>query len=61
MKKRIYKLKIYFADSPTPLFLEDVWHIQTEGGLLRMIVGGKSQWWPLCNVAQIREIEMEEK
>lgn len=55
--RRIYKVCIYFQDSPSPLYLDDVWHIQTEGSLLRMIIGGKSQWWPLCNIANIREIE----
>ena len=58
--KRVYDLKIYFQDSPTPLFLTDVWHIQTEGGLLRLIVKGVSQWYPLCNVARIQELQKRE-
>jgi hypothetical protein len=53
--RRVYSLQIYFQDSPTPLYLDDVWHIQTEGGLLRLIIGGVSHWWPLCNIANISE------
>jgi hypothetical protein len=56
LKRRVYKVVIYFQDSPTPLELSNVWHIQTEGGLLRMIINGNSQWWPLCNIANIREL-----
>ena len=59
--KRVYKLAIYFQDSPSPFYVDDVWHIQTEGGLLRLIIGGKSQWWPLCNVANIRELEKRDE
>lgn len=55
--KRIYKLKIYYKDSPSPYFVENVEHIQTEGGLLRLIVNGKSQWIPLENIAYFNEIE----
>lgn len=58
--RRVYDLKIYFADSPTPFFVNDVWHINTEGGLLRLIINGKSQWYPLCNIANIREVDMRE-
>lgn len=58
--KRVYSLKVYFQDSPSPLFLENVWHIQTEGGLLRLIVNGKSQWYPLCNVARLEELDKRE-
>lgn len=57
MKKRVYDLVIYFQDSPNPLYLNDVWHIQTEGGLLRLIINGCSQWWPLANIANIRELD----
>jgi len=65
--RRIYKLKIYFQDSPTPYFIENVWHIQTEGNLLRLIIGkegntiGKSMWYPLSNIAYLKEIEMVEE
>jgi len=59
--RRIYSLTIYFQDSATPLYLDDVWHIQTEGGLLRLIIAGKSQWWPLCNIANIRETAKREE
>lgn len=59
--RRIYSLAVYFQDSPTPLYVDNVWHIQTEGGLLRLIIDGKSQWWPLCNVANIRELERREE
>lgn len=57
MKKRVYDLVIYLKDSPTPVYLNDVWHIQTEGGLLRLIMNGESQWWPLENIATIRELD----
>lgn len=58
MKQRHYDLVIYFQDSASPLYLEGVRHINTEGGLLRMILNDwKSQWWPLCNIANIRELD----
>lgn len=58
--KRVYSLKLYFQDSPTPLFVDNVWHIQTEGALLRLIINGESQWWPLCNLAFIKEVGVKE-
>ena len=61
MKRRIYTVRIYFKDSPNPLELENVWHICTEGGLLRMIVAGISQWWPLINVFRIQELDKKEQ
>ena len=58
MKERFYDLVVYFQDSPTPVYIENVKHINTEGGLLRMILNDdKSQWWPLCNIATIRELD----
>jgi hypothetical protein len=54
-RKRIYGLTMYLIDSPVPVFLDNVEHIQTEGGLLRLIIDGKSKWWPLCNVSVIVE------
>ena len=53
---RRLRLKIYFQDSPSPLEVENVMHMNTEGGLLRIITENEgSQWWPLCNVFNIRE------
>lgn len=54
---RIYKIKLYYKDSPTPTIFNNVWHIQTEGQLLRLIINGKSQWIPLVNVAYFKEID----
>lgn len=56
MKKRIYTLRLYFRDSPTTLDIEDVEHIQTEGGLLRLIINGSSRWYPLSIIAWVDEI-----
>lgn len=59
--RRRVDLKIYFKDSPTPLWVENVCHIGTEGGLLRIMTTSpegevECQWWPLCNVFNIRQI-----
>jgi hypothetical protein len=54
---RRYKLRIYFTDSPHPVEVEGVMHMQTEGGLLRIITeDGLSQWWPLVQVFNIRQV-----
>lgn len=58
--KRVYKLKVYFQDSPSPWYVDNVWHIQTEGGLLRLIIDGKSQWFPLCNIQRLEELDKRE-
>lgn len=58
---RVYKIKLYYKDSPTPMIFDNVWHIQTEGQLLRLIVNGKSQWIPLNNVAYFKEIDKIDK
>lgn len=58
--RRVYDLTIYFKDSATPLYIDNIWHINTEGELLRLIIDGKSQWWPLCNVFNIRERDHRE-
>jgi len=62
---RMYTLDIRFTDSPNPWIIENVRHIQTEGGLLRLIVGEttesrKSIWIPLCQVHQIAEVDRSE-
>lgn len=55
-------LKIYFSDSPSPIEVENVCHLGTEGGLLRVITAsGECQWWPLCNVFNIRQIDRKEQ
>lgn len=59
--KRLYNIKLYYRDSPTPEFLQDVEHIQTEGDLLRFIINGQSKWIPLCNVAYFLEINVKEE
>lgn len=61
MMQRQYKIKIYVDDSPTPLFYDNVSNLFTEGGLLRIIVNGKSQWFPLIKVVRIEEIERKEE
>lgn len=53
---REYTIRIYFTDSPNPVVIENAKHIQTEGQLLRIIVGGLSIWYPLCNVFKVEEI-----
>lgn len=58
MKQRHYDLVIYFQDSPTPLYLEGVRHITTQGAMLKVVCNDwKNQWWPLCNIFNIREID----
>ena len=58
--RRRMHLLIYFKDSPSPIEVENVCHLSTEGGLLRVITsggadeGGETQWWPLCHVFNIR-------
>jgi hypothetical protein len=52
---RIYSITIYLSDSPTPVYIDNVEHIQTEGNLLRIISESLSTWYPLCNVAYIKE------
>ena len=53
-------IRIYFTDSPSPIDVENVCHIGTEGGLLRVITdggydaGGETQWWPLMHIFNIR-------
>lgn len=50
-------LRVYFSDSPIPLEITEARHMQTEGELLRIIgADGTSQWWPLRQVFNIREI-----
>jgi hypothetical protein len=53
---RRLKLRIYFTDSPSPIEVENVCHIGTEGGLLRIITESETQWWPLCHVFNIRKL-----
>ena len=54
---RRYDLRIYFTDSPHPVDVEEVIHLQTEGALLRVTTAdGKTQWWPLCQVFNIGEV-----
>jgi len=64
--KRRCDLMIYFSDSPSPVEVEGVCHIGTEGGLLRIVTdgghdsGGQTQWWPLMHVFNIRLIRRYE-
>jgi len=53
--KRTYDIVLYYTDSPTPEYIDNVEHFQTEGGLLRLIISGKSKWIPLINVAYFTE------
>ncbi len=56
-KIRVYNLVVHFKDSPTPIYVDGVQNVLTEGGLLRLVAeGSESVWWPLCNVAQIKEL-----
>ena len=65
--RRRMHLKIYFKDSPSPIEIENVCHLGTEGGLLRVITnggreaGGETQWWPLCHVFNIRMLSAKEE
>lgn len=53
---RRMNLVIYFTDSPSTLEVENVCHMNTEGGLLRIITAdGECQWWPLLSVFNIRQ------
>lgn len=59
---RVYNVMVSFSDSPTPAMYSDVAHIQTEGGLIRLIdVNGHSTWIPLVAVHQIKEISRREQ
>jgi len=54
---RRYDLTVYFSDSPCPLEIHNACHLGTEGGLLRIVTeDGETQWWPLCNVFNIRKM-----
>lgn len=53
---RRMKLVVYFTDSPSPIEIDNVCHLGTEGGLLRVITaGGEVQWWPLQHIFNIRQ------
>ena len=57
-KSRRINITIYFRDSSMPIEVYNVCHMGTEGGLLRVIYDeGEQQWWPLCNIFNIRLIK----
>ena len=58
--KRRMSLRIYFTDSPTPVDVDNVMHMCTEGELLRIITEGETQWWPLRHVFNIRQKELSD-
>ena len=66
LNTRRMDLRIYFMDSPSPIDVLNVCHLGTEGGLLRIITnggpsqGGGTQWWPLCNIFNIRVLAQRE-
>lgn len=57
---RLYTLKFYFKDCPHPWTFAGVSNFSTEGGLVRLVQEGKSQWLPLENIFRIQEIERTE-
>lgn len=58
---REYNLQVYFTDSPHPVEVFGVVHMQTEGALLRITTcDGLSRWWPLCQVFSIRQMGEDE-
>lgn len=63
---RRMSLRLYFGDSPSPIEVEDVCHLGTEGGLLRIITtspdgGTETQWWPLQHIFNIRLLSLKEE
>ena len=57
---RLYTLKFYFKDSPHPWTFKEVSNFSTEGGLVRLVQSKKSQWFPLCNIFRIQEVDVVE-
>ena len=58
---RTLTLKIYFLDAPHPWTFDNVTNMTTEGGLLRITQNNKeNQWFPLCEIFRIVELNRAE-
>lgn len=56
------KLKIYVKSSRNAWIFENVTNMTTEGSLLRITQNGTTnEWFPLCEVFRIIELERQEK
>jgi hypothetical protein len=59
---RTFTLKIYLKSSPNPWTFQSVTNLTTEGGLIRITQKNKeNQWFPLCEIFRIVELERKEQ